>query len=108
MPSQPSQPAPKTPPRNRNSNSNPSHLFASRGKTAGRELDSETIAADIAAFKKAGGRIEVLGTTPLRARAAGSPFSRGTARRATATAAKPPRKTASKAASKAATRPSDS
>lgn len=36
-------------------------------------LDHETIAADIAEFRKRGGRIEVLGNTPLRSFAS-SPF----------------------------------
>lgn len=31
-----------------------------------QSLDHQTIAADIAAFRKRGGRIEVLGNTPLR------------------------------------------
>lgn len=31
-----------------------------------KALESEQIAADIAAFKKKGGKIEVLGNTPLR------------------------------------------
>ena len=31
-----------------------------------RTLDHETIANDIAAFRKRGGRIEILGNTPLR------------------------------------------
>lgn len=33
--------------------------------TSDKALTSERIASDIAAFNKAGGRIEVLGTTPL-------------------------------------------
>lgn len=45
----------------------PSPLFnSSNGKHTGRGVTSNTIAADIAAFKKNGGRIEVLGNTPLR------------------------------------------
>lgn len=45
----------------------PSPAFASRrGRTPAVSLCSETIAADIAAFKKRGGRIEILGNTPLR------------------------------------------
>lgn len=45
-----------------------SSLFRSgRGKAPGRTLTSATIAADIAAFKKRGGRIEILGVTPYRA-----------------------------------------
>lgn len=35
-------------------------------------LDHQTIAADIAAFRKRGGRIEVMGNTPMRN--TGSPF----------------------------------
>lgn len=38
----------------------------STGKAAAFEITSETIARDIAAFRKLGGRIEVLGNTPLR------------------------------------------
>ena len=38
-----------------------------------RTLDHKTIAADIAEFRKRGGRIEVLGNTPLRS-VASSPF----------------------------------
>ena len=47
-------------------------------------LTSQRIAADLAAFKKAGGRIEVLGNTPLR------PYttSRSTTRKATKVAPK--------------------
>ena len=45
-----------------------SRLFSSRSKKpTGRVLDSATIASDIAAFKKSGGRIEILGNTPYRA-----------------------------------------
>ncbi len=36
------------------------------------ELDRQSIAADIAEFRKRGGRIEVLGITPLRMKAAPS------------------------------------
>lgn len=35
------------------------------GSASPKTLSSERIAADIAAFNKAGGRIEVLGNTPL-------------------------------------------
>jgi hypothetical protein len=46
-----------------------SRLFGSgQGKNLSRNMTSETIADDIAAFKKYGGRIEVLGNTPLRTR----------------------------------------
>lgn len=47
--------------------SNPSHLFGtSQGKNSRRGMTSADIAGDIAAFKKNGGRIEVLDNTPLR------------------------------------------
>lgn len=45
---------------------NPSKLFASSAKNQAGPLTSEAIASDLAAFKKAGGRIEVLGNTPFR------------------------------------------
>lgn len=48
--------------------SSPSHLFASgRGKNQNRSITSDHIAEQIADFKKHGGRIEVIGNTPLRA-----------------------------------------
>lgn len=76
---------------------NPSHLFAS-GKAASqnRGLDSDTIAADIAAFKKRGGRVEVLGNTPFRANVTAF-RSKGNTQRKTA-ASKPVSKTAEKTA----------
>jgi hypothetical protein len=45
-----------------------SHLFArqSKAKDQSRSMTSETIADDLQAFRKQGGRVEVLGTTPLR------------------------------------------
>lgn len=45
-----------------------SHLFArqSKAKDQSRSMTSETIADDLLAFRKQGGRVEVLGTTPLR------------------------------------------
>ncbi len=44
-----------------------SSLFRrARGKSSAQPLTSAMIAADIAAFKKRGGRIEVLGVTPYR------------------------------------------
>ena len=49
--------------------------------TSTAHLTSQRIAADVAAFKKAGGRIEVLGNTPLR------PYSSRTASRKTTTKA---------------------
>lgn len=45
---------------------NPSKLFASGAKTQAGPLTSEVVASDVAAFKKAGGRIEVLGNTAFR------------------------------------------
>jgi len=48
-------------------------LKASQRSSTHRTLTSENITADIAAFCKQGGRIEVLGNTPLR-RTAPSPF----------------------------------
>lgn len=47
-------------------------------KTAGRHLTSEIIAADIAEFKKRGGRIEVLGNTPARSHQASTTFRSNT------------------------------
>ena len=53
--------------------SNTSRLFSSgKGKGPSRSLTSDTIADDIAAFKKRGGRIEVLGNTPLHSPARAS------------------------------------
>jgi hypothetical protein len=47
--------------------SSKSSAFSRRSPTAAsRHLTSETIASDIAMFKQRGGRIEVLGNTPLR------------------------------------------
>ena len=43
--------------------STPSAFSGSRAKTTTRHLTSEVIAADIAAFKRRGGSIEVLGNT---------------------------------------------
>lgn len=44
-----------------------SSLFRrTRGKSSAQPLTSAMIAADIAAFKKRGGRIEILGVTPYR------------------------------------------
>jgi hypothetical protein len=40
------------------------------GSGSAKELTSERIAADIAAFNKAGGHIEVLGNTPLHYKSA--------------------------------------
>ncbi len=51
---------------------------SSGAATSAAQLTSQRIASDLAAFKKAGGRIEVLGNTPLR------PYSSRTASRKTA------------------------
>jgi hypothetical protein len=51
---------------------------SSGAATSAAQLTSQRIAADLAAFKKSGGRIEVLGNTPLR------PYSSRTASRKTA------------------------
>ena len=45
-----------------------------QGKSLSRSMTSETIADDIAAFKKRGGRIEVLGNTPFHARTQATAF----------------------------------
>ena len=61
-------------------------LRRSGSSTAGSNtshLTSQRIAADLAAFKKSGGRIEVLGNTPLR------PYSARTTTRRTTPAKKP-------------------
>lgn len=54
--------------------SNQAAFSRGRAKTANWHLTSEGIAADIATFKKRGGRIEVLGNTPLRSRLAPTTF----------------------------------
>jgi hypothetical protein len=66
----------------------PSRVFAASSRGAqNASISSDAIAADIAAFKNHGGRIEVLGTTPLRTQAQGPAFrSKSTAK---AAAAKP-------------------
>jgi hypothetical protein len=57
---------------------------SSSANSSAAHLTSQRIAADLAAFKKSGGRIEVLGNTPLR------PYtSRTTSRKTTTTAAAP-------------------
>jgi hypothetical protein len=56
---------------------------SSSASSSAAHLTSQRIAADLAAFKKSGGRIEVLGNTPLR------PYtSRTSSRKTTSTAAK--------------------
>ncbi|MGY1424490.1 hypothetical protein [Lysobacter sp. A289] len=79
---------------NAGKSNNPSHLFASSsGKNQNRSITSDHIADQLAAFKKRGGRIEVLGNTPLRANV--------TAFRSKGNAPRKPSATADKAASKA-------
>ncbi|KAF1717683.1 hypothetical protein CSC74_01810 [Pseudoxanthomonas yeongjuensis] len=43
---------------------------SSQGKDPGLNITSQSIASDLVAFRKQGGRIEVLGNTPLRANVA--------------------------------------
>ena len=50
----------------------------SRPNTTGRHLTSEIIASDIAAFKRRGGSIEVLSTTPSRSPLVSPPSSAAT------------------------------
>lgn len=40
---------------------------SSQGKGPGLNITSQSIASDLVAFRKQGGRIEILGNTPLRA-----------------------------------------
>ncbi|MGY0798844.1 hypothetical protein ACW7G0_07310 [Lysobacter sp. A286] len=82
---------------NAGKSNNPSHLFASnssKNKNQNRSITSDHIADQLAAFKKGGGRIEVLGNTPLRANVTAF-RSKGNSKRKPSTAA-------DKAASKAA------
>lgn len=58
---------------------------ASSGKSAG--LTRETLAGDIAAFRKAGGHIEVLGHTPFRTAAPSRSAAKATGTPAAASAA---------------------
>lgn len=55
----------------------------SSASSSAAHLTSQRIAADLASFKKSGGRIEVLGNTPLR------PYTSRTTSRKTAPAATP-------------------
>lgn len=48
------------------STSSPQLRRTSQGKGTGLDITSQSIASDLAAFRKQGGRIEILGTTPLR------------------------------------------
>lgn len=71
--------------------SNPSIFSRRQTKGQSQHLTSEAIAADIAAFKKRGGRIEVLGNTPYRPHLASTTFRsnvKSKRKAATATAAK--------------------
>ena len=66
------------PPSSASRASAPLRRSGSSAATSAAHLTSQRIAADVAAFKKAGGRIEVLGNTPLR------PYTaRSTTRKAT-------------------------
>ena len=68
----------------------PSRVFATSSRGAqNASLSSDTIAADIAAFKNHGGRIEVLGITPLRTQAQGPAFRSKTTGKGAAAAAEP-------------------
>lgn len=66
-----------------------SHLLnrSSKAKNHSLGVTSETIAMDLAAFRKQGGHIEVLGNTPLRPRVSVTAFSSkgNTQRKAAAT-----------------------
>lgn len=73
----------------------PLRRTSSGAASAAAHLDSQRIAADLAAFKKSGGRIEVLGNTPLR------PYTSRTSSRKTAPAPAAPATAAAPAAAKA-------
>ncbi len=66
-----------------------SHLFRRSGKAKdlSRSMTSETIATDVAAFRKQGGHIEVLGITPLRPRSTAFSSKGNTQRKTAAEAA---------------------
>ncbi|MDG6347507.1 hypothetical protein QAA18_01925 [Luteimonas sp. 8-5] len=53
----------------------------SKASHSADSLSHDTIASDIAAFRKRGGRIEVLGNTPLRTTAPAAFRSKNTAQR---------------------------
>lgn len=55
----------------------------SQGKGPGLNITSQSIASDLTAFRKQGGRIEVLGNTPLRTNATAF-SSKGNTQRKTA------------------------
>ena len=63
----------------------PQSRRGSQGKGPGLNITSQSIASDLAAFRKQGGRIEVLGNTPLRANVTAF-SSKGNTRRKTALA----------------------
>ena len=56
---------------------------ATKNSHTADSLSHEAIASDIAAFRKRGGRIEVLGNTPLRTTAPAAFRSKNTAQRKT-------------------------
>jgi len=68
---------------------------------AANSMSHQSIAEDIAAFRKRGGRIEVIGNTPLRTRAP-TPFRSNTTATRKAPATKPAAKATKAAKSKAA------
>ena len=83
-----------------------SHLFArqSKAKDQSRSMTSETIADDLAAFRKQGGRVEVLGTTPLRMQVnVSTSRSKTSAPKATSSEAASPKASPSRARRKADT-----
>ena len=59
-------------------------LKRSQSKAANFNITSESIASDVAAFRKQGGHIEVLGTTPLRVNVTAFRSKGNTRRKATA------------------------
>lgn len=58
------------------------------GKNLGLDITSDSIAADLAAFRKRGGRIEVLGNTPMRVNVTEFRSKGNTKRKQTAAATK--------------------
>ncbi|WP_305804634.1 hypothetical protein [Stenotrophomonas sp. YIM B06876] len=71
------------------STSSPQLKRTAQGKNAGPHITSESIASDVAAFRKQGGHIEVLGITPLRVNVTAARSRGNTRRAATPVTAKP-------------------
>lgn len=67
----------------RRSTLSPQTRRSSQGKSPGPIITSQSIASDLVAFRKQGGRIEILGNTPLRANVTAF-SSRGNTQRKTA------------------------